>query len=225
MIPLGVLASARVAAAGGGGSPLEYLGFARVSGSATSYTFDDVPVGDAAADRSIIVVSYAREKIVSAVTIGGVSATIDQADAIVGISRAALASGTTADIVVEYPTAANTAGCTIFIYRAIGTVSKRTSAAVEGRWSSGTGGGSLTLTGVQPGDYIIAGNYGHYNATYAGSCEWSGTAGVAEDYDIAAGNAVSGASAQATTSGNLTITTKWGAVYYPRLAAVAYTIN
>lgn len=225
MIPLGVLASARVAAAGGGGSPLEYLGFARVSGSATSYTFDDVPVGDAAADRSIIVVSYAREKIVSAVTIGGVSATIDQAYApIVGISRAALASGTTADIVVEYPTAANTAGCTIFIYRAIGTVSKRTSAAVQDP-SSGTGGGSLTLAGVQSGDYIIAGNYGHYHATYAGSCEWSGTAGVAEDYDIAAGNAVSGASAQATTSGNLTITTKWGAVYYPRLAAVAYTIN
>lgn len=117
MIPLGVLASARHAA-GGGGGPLAktFLSTATNAANASSYTITGAALGTASADRSIVVVAAIRSasaNTITACTIAGVSATIDyqvvgtySTPVTIAFCRALIPSGATGNIVVTCNVAA-----------------------------------------------------------------------------------------------------------------------
>ena len=104
-IPLGVLASARVASGGGGGGSLEFTGSGySASVASATQTIPGVPIGTPAANRVVVVAISTRVssgRAVTGVTIGGVSATIDVVTTTwpaALIARAVVPSGATADI-------------------------------------------------------------------------------------------------------------------------------
>lgn len=102
-------------------------------GNTTAYTFTAQAIGVAAIDRRIFVSATSSAPSanvgISAVTIGGISATIHAAsnntgntrNGIVAIASAIVPSGTTADVVVTHPLSA--LGCHISVYRATGLTS------------------------------------------------------------------------------------------------------
>lgn len=111
MIPLGVLASAHVAPAGG--SDLAWLGSAFSATNTSSYSFTSQPFGAPDADRYIIVGGYARSSStggVSSVTIGGVTATIvnlsNGADSS-WFAYANVPTGTTGTVAITYGVSQN----------------------------------------------------------------------------------------------------------------------
>ncbi len=110
LVSLSPKVSAYVAAGGaaGGGLPV-FLQTATDAADATSYTFSSQNIGKASANRQIIVCTATRSVVsgvVSAVSVGGVSATeLVTANFSVGqtyssIWMATVPSGTTADVVV-----------------------------------------------------------------------------------------------------------------------------
>lgn len=150
MIPLGVLASAHVAAAAGG-PLLTYTDVGTASmASGGSVTLAAKDVGTAHAAREIVVVasisgSTTFSRYINACTIGGVSATADLNH--IGntgggsVWRAPLPAGTTADVVVSFVAAAsNTAD--VFIFASSSALSVVDAALV----SNSSGETSLTNT-------------------------------------------------------------------------------
>ena len=77
MIPLGVLASARVAAATGGGSGFAYTGYYTGTGAVSGGTITGVDFGAESESRVILVAySVGTNRTPTKITIGGVSATV-----------------------------------------------------------------------------------------------------------------------------------------------------
>ena len=101
MIPLGVLASARVAASGGGPLTLTYRG------TSSTLSISGLDIGSASATRTVIVVStHYGVAGTPTCTINGTSAPADYTtpatfNIIVGIFRLVVPSGTTASITVS----------------------------------------------------------------------------------------------------------------------------
>lgn len=108
MARAGVFGSARVAPAAGGHVTATYQGEAGSTTDGTSYTFPAQPLGTTGPDRRIVVAVASRlitvGATVSAVTIGGVSATRDAGTwasaAFAEIWSAVVPSGATGDVVV-----------------------------------------------------------------------------------------------------------------------------
>lgn len=228
MIPLGVLASSYVAPAGGGGLDVSYLGYVSDTNDAAAYTFSSVDLGAAATDRTIIVHVHQRNSIsITAVSIGGVSATIDVAasgdnSGDHAIVRAAVPTGTTGDIVVTLASVA--LGCVVHVYRVTGGTVQVDDTATAYGGSSGTSGGTVTVTAVA-GGWVHAAAYGRHSSSQ--SCTFTGTAGLSEDYDHYLGSgipSVAGGRASIAAAGDVTVTATWTSVFYARLAAVAYSI-
>ena len=222
MIPLGVLASARVAAAAGGGG-LTFLGTYAIDTNSTGFTIPGVSIGPPASNRTIIVAAYNERAAVTGVTIGGVSATVDVVHTPGGSNNAGLAfahavvpTGTTASVDVTAPGVS--LHHAVAVWSIPGTLTLVDSDSIQ--YSTG-GDCTLTLTTVVGGLAlaVACGNRGGTTATWAG---------ITEDFDFTAMGVetghFSGGSAD-TTGDDITITPTFVTRYAPTHVAVTYTIG
>lgn len=168
----------------------------------TAYTFSSQNLGDAAADRYIIVCAESRSGStfdISTLTVGGVTATIiansfnsssNYGRAVMGI--AAVPTGTTGDIVVTW--SAGVVRCSIQVYRAT-------------ELNSATPVDSDTSIADDPTVTLTVGNgfaIGACGTGTPGSATWTN---LTEDYDTAPETNMTVSSASgATTPGSLEIT-------------------
>jgi hypothetical protein len=220
-------------ASGGVASGLscEYRAQYASTADATTYTFSACDLGAAASDRHIVVTITARAAttgVVSGVTIGGVTATIDHmvgahgsavgtGSSVVAIARAAVPTGTTGDVVVTFD--ATRLRCTLGVFRLTGGTP---SVADTGGAANTTTPTVTTLSAgamtTSAGGVVVA---AAANATPA-LHEWSG---VTERYDIALeGFFQSSAADAATTGADVTpAVTLSGATTNGAIAAVTYS--
>lgn len=227
MIPLGVLASSYVAPAGGGGG-VTFLGTTSSTDNLEQYTFTGVDIGSASSDRVIIAAVHNRltGTVISGVTIGGVTATQDAATlassnaGAADIWRAAVPTGTTATVVVDMPVGDPANGCLVALWAITGhTVTVADTGSVAGG-SSGSKGGTATVTATA-GGCVIAANYLHYTPTVT-----TELTGVTEDYDLGLSGtaAFAGGHAYPTMAGDVTVVSTATGVFYARLCVVAYSL-
>lgn len=190
-----------------GGLVVAYQGITSDASDTASYTFSSVDIGGVSATRSVIVCFGGRgagPTTINAVTIGGVSATIDKQHSpsvsVTGIARAAVPTGTTADVVVTMSTALVRA--TLAVYTVTGAVS------VSG---SAQGTASAAVTGVSGGLVIGSAFCGSVGASISGVTADGGV-------DVEGYRAMCGSS---TATGTVTVTLN-DAPTYPDVIAVAY---
>lgn len=186
---------------GGGALTCSYVGATGSSANQQTYTFANVPIGTAAADRTVVVLAMTRAsgaRTVSSLTIGGTAATIDlNAANLVGspnyetvaVTRLAVPSGDTANIVVTW--SGVTLRCSIFVYTITGGA---VAVADTGQGGAASGVVSTVVTGTA-GGCIIAGGTGTDAHTWAG---------VTQDERTGFELWCAGASA-ATTGGDVTV--------------------
>ena len=217
MIPLGVLASSYVAPAGGGGAYLDSY-YASVTAT-TTHTFTSIDIGPASASR-VVIVGIAvgnQHNGISAVTIGGVSATIaatsgNQSYTNDAIAYATVPTGTTADIAITVTAAqtrfhlsvwAEPTGITVD-----GTAQKNQTAAII----------STTVTSAVDGTVIgVVCNRGQI----AGKWSWTSPLIIRANYaDYPRPSAADGIATATTTTVEATFS---GGANYSRLVALAYT--
>ncbi len=191
MIPAGILGSAHYEAAA-----LPALQDVQsVNAKTTSTTFSGMALGAADPSRTIVVVithNVTDNSLVTGVTIGGVTATIDWTSSTNKqhvIARASVPTGTTGDVVVTYNNADAGPGRTCALYS---VASALTVASAAG--SSSPSSGAISVTLPDSGAWCVAG-VGTFN-TSSGSLTWTN---VAEEYDSVEGasfypSAVSGGS-------------------------------
>lgn len=187
MIPLGVLASARVEAAAGGAT-FEFLGAASPPSAATTHTFAAMPLGSAVAARTILVCVVTQAAITS-VTVAGVAATKDiehlgPSGTRASLWRATVPTGTNGDVVVVV--GSSTTRCGVGLYRIGGAVTVPS-----------TGLGDPAVLTVAAGDFAVACSY-----TPSASATWTGGT---RDYILSFSDYHTGASATAASAGTLTL--------------------
>lgn len=160
MIPLGILASSRVAppAAGGPSSELTYS-----TGASTGSFNASVPIGSPSDDRQVVVAlcSQSTNDAPPGLTINGAAATQDayyNNRNRIWVLRSAVPKGTTATIAFTM-LVTNYNFYVFALYGAAGVV------------EAGTGVDSVTLAGTAPGDALIAASMGWTNYT---APTWSG---------------------------------------------------
>ena len=157
MIPLGVLASARVVA--GGGTSAVFITATSSATRATTLNYNNISLGAEASNRTIIVVTHARYRYPTSVTIAGVSATKVQSlldgYADVAVWTAAVPTGTTGTITVVHGVNAPYAWG-IGVYAAYGSLAYNTHA------TSGTTN-SVTLTA--PSNCLVIAGLSDINKT------------------------------------------------------------
>ena len=201
MIPLGVLASARVAAAGG--ATFEFLGAASPASAATTHTFAAMPLGSAVADRTILV-CVVTQATISSVTVAGVAATRDiehsgGSSTRASLWRATVPTGTNGDVVVTI--GSSTTRCGVGLYRIGGAVTV-----------ASTDTSSPVTLGVSAGDIAAACAY-----VTSGSASWTGGK---RDYILSFTNYHTGASTTATEAGTVSMS-----VASLASAGAAYTLT
>lgn len=203
MIPLGVLGSARVAAAAG---PLvaDYVSYG-ATGGATTYTWTGLALGAEAPDRTIIVVVTAQTngggEALSALTVGGVSATLDvtasgvYSDIRTYFCHVALPSGVTGDVTLTL--SASWKNAAVHLYRVTGPA-----VAYHSHQRTTTSGASLTCSTVA-GGLIIGAAVGMDDPSYT----WTG---LTEDHEVLAGFRRSVAHAETPNAGTLAVSATFG---------------
>lgn len=181
----GVLAGGRRPSGGGGGGVVGT--FQTATGdpaNATTYTFTSQPIGAAGATRRVVVAVANRDiaAVPTSVTIGGVSATMDEGIASIGavsIWSVVVPTGTTATIVVTY-TSANT-------YCGIGIWSLDAGSPVAtGEIADNTPPIPNFSIATAPGDFVVAASAYRMTSGTVGAT-WTG---VTERYDAAVDAAV-----------------------------------
>lgn len=185
--------------------------------NATSYTFAAQNLGAADATRIIIVaamVDAAATFTIGSITVGGVTATIDQQISsirTIALARATVPAGTSGDVVVTSADATAGTRAAIALWRVTGVT-----LAVADADQSTANPGSITLTPGGAGDYLIAASRG--NAT--SGCTWTT---AAEDFDtiVEATRTWSGASMTTASGANVTVTATIGT--NTSTVAAAYT--
>lgn len=225
MIPLGVLASAYVAPAGGGAG-VEYIGIEENTAyNANPYTLTDVPIGPAATDRILILAVMTRNATyATSVTVGGISATGDNVytggntgDWRVEHWRAAVPTGTTADVVVTW-SGGVTAGTGVAVY----SITGYTVAVADAGYSTSLTP-STTVTATSGGLIIATAGY---SINAGATCAWTG---VNEDfegsYGFGSSQMYSGGHTHPTSAGDVTVSAAYSSAYYPRLAVTAYSLT
>lgn len=223
MIPLGVLASARVPPSGGTLTATWLGGTQFQDDLGKTKTYSNVPLGPASDARTVVVAVGNRVGsggLIASVTIAGVAATIDaqpSPHASVALARA------------QVPASAGTSGTVVitkfsveWVFGILGVWHIDAPVAVTDSDSayvgSGTGTMSRTLT-TSPGGVILAA------ASEYGSATWT-WAGAAERLDANPYTNVSGTAADAATTGaDLTISvTPSAAGNYGGLAVATYSL-
>lgn len=191
LTPIGFLSGA-----GAGVPTLEFTGFAVDIVAGTTHTLLAVPIGAAAADRIVQCWVSARQGTsVTAVTIGGVTATLGASQNIATCaSRMAYAlvpTGTDATVVVT--TSASSSNCGISVFRLTG-VSTPTEQVVTGAASP------LSITASLATNQVALAGYSSDQNNAGASVSWT-NATETSDYQVQAGVLPHQASAIATASG------------------------
>lgn len=137
-----------------------YLSFQSSTSNASQYTFNSVAIGNAAADRLVVVSPGASStQHVTAVTIGGVSATAHTdtsgGDPSCEIWSATVPTGTTAQIVVTLSGSANRMGMGVWTITDLNSATPIDSDKVQG--GSTNASRSLTVNVEEDGVVIVAG--------------------------------------------------------------------
>ena len=224
MIPLGMLASARVPLSGGTLTATWLGGTQFQDTSGKTKTYSNVPLGPASDARTVVVAVGNRVSagnLIASVTIAGVTATIDaqpSPHASVALARA------------QVPASAGTSGTVVitkvsneWVFGILGVWHIDAPVAVtDSDWvyvGSGTGTMSRTLT-TSPGGVVLAA------AAANGSATWT-WAGAAERLDANPHADFSGTAADAATTGaDLTISvTPSDAITYNGLAVATYSLT
>jgi hypothetical protein len=188
---------------------LSYVATVSDTTDASSYTFTGAAIGTAAADRIVLAVVYFRttaDAAISGVTIGGNAATqvvglanlTAGAGGYVGIWALAVASGTTADIVVT--TSANALRCIVDVYKATGINATATATSTDNAGPY-TASPTVAAGGV---------SLGAVDAGFATAAAWSGlterTDAVYESLMLASSASGEFAEAQSPLSISCTLT-------------------
>lgn len=182
------------------------------SGAGT-YTFSGVSIGTAAADRKVIVPFTFERNTISAVTIGGVTATVESISQ-AGVAGAAVAhadvpTGTTADIVFTM------SGDPTFEAITTYSLTGAESAAVDSNSIGENGtGGSFSLTTVN-GGWVVAASF----LRTGGTATWTG---ASEDYTTTTAGRDHSHASGSTSSTSTTIEAAWSASNNTALAAVSF---
>ena len=221
MIPLGVLASGHVAPAGGGGGvSLTYSG-GQSSSSKPTYTFTEVPLGDAATDRVVIVGISTRDGDVGSVTVGGVSATIagqvsansDRAC----MAVAAVPTGITGDVVVTHvsPYASQRVLIGVWVASGFGTLT------VADHGGSAVNDADISLD-TSVGDLIFAVSGALTLKAAENTCAWTG---ADEDYETDAVGTMESSGAHTVATGTTTtLSAYWSAPRFGSTISPCYAI-
>jgi hypothetical protein len=185
----------------GGGAPpiLTHIATTVDTSNADTFTFTGASIGTAAASRLVVVVVHAGDTAsISSVTIDGNAADLVIQEAqtgsppVVGIYQRAIATGTTADIVVTLADPA--VHCFIDVYTITGL---RSTTAIDSDKTNTTGAGASSVTLTTEVNAVVIAAVEYYTADVTSS--WSG--GVTENSDeaySAESGAGSGASGVAT---------------------------
>lgn len=182
---------------------LAFQGHAENGTGASSYNFTSQPIGTAQSDRYVIVgIGWSNlGPSISAVTIGGVSATVvataANANGSSAMYIALVPTGTTATVAITFSSTTNL-GCGIAVWSATGLVS---ATPVSSGNSSASPTPSVVLTTVNGGFAI---GYAHVasNVTYSPSTiPWTGVTASWAGNDITAGRPHGGGHATTTASG------------------------
>jgi hypothetical protein len=185
-------------ATGGVGPPvLEYIGENGLNSKVSSATFTAEPIGDAAADRLVVVGVTSKSNGAGSFscTIGGVAATkveeeYSNVKANTAIFALEVSAGTTADIVITSTINQNHFG--IGVYKLTGLASP-TKKASNSQYTSGTGTAAADLN-VDSGDVIVG--FVSIDSSTANQISY---AGLTEDYDAVHGKQCGGGSHTCTT--------------------------
>ena len=185
----------------------------------TTYTFAAQPLGATDPARTIVVAACgfntSSANGVSAVTIGGVAATIDAQHSVtagnfIAIAHAAVPAGSTGDVVVYVPSAGNR--CAVALWRTVGGLSVADFDAND----------TATATVTAPaGGMVVAAGYS-VSAGAPADRLWTG---IAEDFDTALETRpFTGGSLSATPAGDVAAAWNAPADINRRTAAVAYSV-
>lgn len=224
MIPLGVLASARVESAGGGGG-FTYLGggASYVINPDATQTIAGLDFGAANASRILVAAVGLRVssgRTISGVTIGGVAATIDYRIGswfnVVAFARAAVPTGTSGDVVITLGgNDLSPAHCAL--YGAVGTVGLSSTA---GHYSDSTLTATASISN-SAGTHLIAAAKNSTNSTH--SIAWGGDR--APDYAVSGVAPCTFTHLNSASAGPTTFTATATGALYQALGVVAYTIS
>lgn len=162
MLPLGTLASSRVASGGGGGT-LTFVGSAAAATSTTSHSIG-IPLGTASSDRVIIVAISGQPTAASAIAIDGNAMAVDNSHlgefgTATYICRLAVPTGTTGTLTLT--TSASVSRIGVGVWAVTGTAP-----TVQ---ATGTGE-SANLTALA-GDFAIAAKYANVDPVWSGTTE------------------------------------------------------
>lgn len=189
-----------------GGSALTYIGSTSQTANQSSYTFSGASIGDANANRMVVIVANGGTAGVnlSDITIDGNSASVPISAAGSALGYLAFPSGSTADIVVSF--SGTQSNCSIMVYRGITanpTPDDTDIATVIG----GTQSGAITGT-IASGGFAVV--YSFIDSTTDQSCTWTGATENDELFPEASTESnISVASI--TASGAFSVSAAWGA--------------
>ena len=213
MIPLGVLASARVEAAAGGavGGFLEFV----TSSTGTTTRTVTASFGDPASNRNVIIVAHSRYRAPASATIGGVSATLHAAFsdgfAHVAVFSAVVTGGTSGTVTVTH-TGGNPEQFALASFAAYGTLTYD---------SHGTNGTGATVELTAPSDALVIAAL-----TQLYIADWALTE---EDYNSASSNtamqSMGGYAQPASGSYTVTVTSIYTNYGNSALVGVAFTLT
>lgn len=216
MIPLGVLASSRPAAAVGGGE-LTYIPGSYSGSSAATVTTSDVGIGGASATREVVIAvlhSGSLNRECTAMIIGGIAATRDasggSARAGAQIFRASVPTGTAADVVTTWNATGH--GFDLYVYTSPAALTVVDTGRAD---SDGIASGLGVTVATSPGGAVLA----LASSRSVILTETSFDRDADRDYEAALGRVPGTGSA-------VTVSATWGgaaAVGYGRLIAASYT--
>jgi len=199
--PVGVIASARRAAPASTGPT--FRGTTRIPSGSSTVTYSAVPIGTAAATRTVIaLVTWwsAGNRNVTGVTIGGITATADRTTSNTSagftVWRATVPTGTTADVVAT--AIDNSLAVSISVWTVPGPVTLQ-STATSGTLASGSTGATVTAPTTTAGGFVLAAMHSRSSAF---TTSW---AGVTERWDDGVGQPTSGGDGP-TASGGAAVT-------------------
>lgn len=181
----------------------------------TTYTFAGVAIGPASADRYVVVAAHTDCGVASptVVTIGGINATLLEANDGVGLFMALVPTGTTASIVVTFSASCSRAAIGVWSVTGLTRVTPISSSK-----ATGTSAAAATNVAVNHAGAVIAA------ATHAGGTGIAWTGGVSERYDTVNGNSTRYSAADAgslAAAAVFTTTATSSASFAWRIAAIS----
>lgn len=160
-----------------------FMGDYEMSGSGATWTQTNIPIGAETANRLVVVCVKGKRDAggtISAATIGGVAATVVEGASVSGgsefIIQAVVPTGTTATVSITWSIAQVGCLCAVYVLRNL----KSTTPFATAR-SVTVVSLACTINTISPpaNSIVIA----HVNALNNTTFEWSGTAGLVEDFD------------------------------------------